>query len=207
MSSSGDEDERRRVVSRVATKFFGTEILPESIIGETLERVTNPSASLEDVNPLLAKSIKEPIPSADFEIYRNHPVAVWVELNMGIEVRPGKPPRRAKPISLKVASEQFAKDAGNGVTKEQAAAYLKKFLLAAYEVKYPEDPKRSFFAFRLHQFIKGAGTLAETALRGLQRQHLFIHSTDGLGIVQILYARQGLFESEQDVFCDGTLAI
>ena len=162
MSSSGDEYERRRVVSRVATKFFGTEILPESIIGETLERVTNPSASLEDVNPLLAKSIKEPIPSADFEIYRNHPVAVWVELNMGIEVRPGKPPRRAKPISLKVASEQFAKDAGNGVTKEQAAAYLKKFLLAAYEVKYPEDPKRSFFAFRLHQFIKGAGTLRTT---------------------------------------------
>lgn len=162
MSSSGDEEERRRVVSRVATKLFGTEIAPGSIIGETLERVTDPSLSLEDVNPLLAKCVTEPLPAQDFATYRKHPVAVWVELNMGIEVLPGKPARRAKPISLKVASEQFAKDAGNGVTKEQAAAYLKQFLLAAYEVRDPADSRRRFFAFRLHQFIKGAGTLRST---------------------------------------------
>lgn len=162
MSSSGDEDERRRVVSRVATKLFGVVISPESIIGETLERVTNLSLSLEDVNSRLSKCIKEPLPAREYEIYRNHPVSVWVELNMGIELRPGKPPRRAKPISLKAASVKFALDAGNGVTKEEAATYLKQFLLAAYEVKDPQDHKRRFFAFRLHQFIKGAGTLRTT---------------------------------------------
>lgn len=162
MSSSGDEDERRRVVSRVATKLFGTDIAPSCIIGETLERVTEPSLSLEDVNPLLAACIEAPLPIPEYATYKKHPVAVWVELNMGIEVRPEKPTRRAKPISLKDASEKFATDAGKGVTKEQAALYLKKFLLAAYEVKDPVDSRRRFFAFRLHQFIKGAGTLRST---------------------------------------------
>jgi DEAD/DEAH box helicase/Domain of unknown function (DUF1998)/Helicase conserved C-terminal domain len=162
MSSSGDEEERRRVVSRVATKLFGTEISPDEIIGETLERVTDPSLSLEDVNPLLAKCLNEPLPAPDYQIYRKHPVAVWVELNMGIQILPGKPTRRAKPISLNEAAEKFAKDAGSGVVKEHAASYLKKFLLAAYEVKDSSDSRRRFFAFRLHQFIKGAGTLRTT---------------------------------------------
>lgn len=40
MASEGDEESRNRVVAGVASRLFGTEILPEHIVTETLQRAT-----------------------------------------------------------------------------------------------------------------------------------------------------------------------
>ncbi|MBN0438353.1 hypothetical protein JTM67_38405, partial [Pseudomonas aeruginosa] len=42
MSSTGSQADRNRVVADVASKLFGTQISEHDVIGETLERVTNP---------------------------------------------------------------------------------------------------------------------------------------------------------------------
>lgn len=162
MSSSDDEQERSAVVSRVATRLFGTKIEPNSVIVESLERYTDPRISIEEVRPRLAACLREPIPEPSYEAYKSHPVAVWVELTMGIKLAPTGAPRRAKPLSLKEAAARFAAEAGQGIAEADAADYLKRFLLAAYSIQDPSNPRRRFFAFRLHQFIKGAGTLRTT---------------------------------------------
>jgi hypothetical protein len=162
MSSSSDEGERRRVVARVATRMFGTPFSAENVIVESLERFTDSTLSLGDIKPLLPDALRQPVPAPDHDVYKRHPMAVWVELTLGIELAPMAPPRRAKPLSLKQAVRRLVEDCGGAVSPEAAAVYLKEFLLAAYEVTDPADPRRRFFAFRLHQFIKGAGTLRTT---------------------------------------------
>lgn len=159
MSSTGSQVDRNRVVAEVASKLFGTPISEHDVIGETLERVTNP---LKDVN-----AIRTALPAAitrqqdvwpEFEAFRNDPLAIWVELNLGIELPSNEPPRRARPMMLEEASRQLSKDAG--CQPEQARTALTRFLVAAHEVRTPQG--RPPFAFKLHQFISGPGKVLTT---------------------------------------------
>ncbi len=159
MSSTGSQADRNRVVADVASKLFGTRISEHDVIGETLERVTNP---LKDVN-----AIRTELPAtisrnqdawADFDAFRNDPLAIWVELNLGIELPADEPPRRAKPMTLEEASRRLAEDAG--CQPEAARAALQRFLVAAHDVRSPQG--RPPFAFKLHQFISGPGKVLTT---------------------------------------------
>jgi len=159
MSSTGLQIDKNRVVAEVATKLFGTTITEHDIIGETLERVTNPSKNIESVKPqlkseILSQNFKWP----SFEIFRDSAMAVWVELTLGIELPEDEPPRRAKPKTLIEASEILAQDAA--VSLEDANQALKNFLVAAHNIKTPQG--RSPFAFKLHQFISGPGKVLAT---------------------------------------------
>lgn len=62
-------------------------------------------------------------------------------------------PRRAKPISLTSAANLLASDASTSVDSAKDA--LARFLIAAQDVRSADG--RSLFAFKLHQFISGAG--------------------------------------------------
>ena len=41
MSSEGSVDDRRAVVAQVATRLFGSDVVPDRVIGETLVRATS----------------------------------------------------------------------------------------------------------------------------------------------------------------------
>lgn len=159
MSSTGSQADRNRVVADVASKLFGTHISEHDVIGETLERVTNP---LKDVN-----AIRTELPAAimrkhdiwaDFDAFRNDPLSIWVELNLGIELPADEPPRRARPMMLEEASRRLAEDAG--CQPEAARTALQRFLVAAHDVRTPQG--RPPFAFKLHQFISGPGKVLTT---------------------------------------------
>ena len=159
MSSAGSQADRNRVVAAVASKLFGTRITEHDVIGETLERVTNP---LKDVNAIRAE-LPEAVARkqdiwADFDAFRDDPLAIWVELNLGIELPADEPPRRAKPMTLEEASYRLAEDAG--CQPEAARAALQRFLVAAHDVRTPQG--RPPFAFKLHQFISGPGKVLTT---------------------------------------------
>jgi hypothetical protein len=94
----------------------------------------------------------------DFAAFQNDPLAIWVELNLGIELPSGEPPRRARPLALQDASQRLANDADCSV--EEAKVCLQRFLLAAREVQTPQG--RPPFAFKLHQFISGPGKVLAT---------------------------------------------
>lgn len=159
MSSTGSQADRNRVVADVASKLFGAQISEHDVIGETLERVTNP---LKDVNAiriaLPAAITRQRDVWADFEAFRNDPLSIWVELNLGIVLPADEPPRRARPMMLEEASRRLAEDAG--CHPEAARTALQRFLVAAHDVRTPQG--RPPFAFKLHQFISGPGKVLTT---------------------------------------------
>jgi ATP-dependent helicase YprA (DUF1998 family) len=155
MASEGTEQERNRVVADVAGRLFGAEVKVENIITETLQRATDPSVNIS------ASSLLEAVENVkdiyDYEELYSNPLAVWVELNMGLTWSENKWVR-AKPITIEESAQKLAKDLKHN-DKSFCEKQLSKFLLAAYKTK---KDGRSFFAFRLHQFISGAGDLYST---------------------------------------------
>lgn len=159
MSSTGKQAERNQVVAEVASKLFGTQITAQDVIGETLERVTTASKDVAAIRNQLTSEIKTGKFSwPDYETFIDSPMAIWVELNLGIEIPDNEPPKRAKPKTLSEAGKILANDAG--VTIEEATKALQIFLLAAHNMHNPQG--RAPFAFKLHQFISGPGKVLTT---------------------------------------------
>ncbi|MFP8968487.1 DEAD/DEAH box helicase [Pokkaliibacter sp. CJK22405] len=159
MSSTGKQADRNRVVADVSSKLFGTKISEHDVIGETLERVTTQSKDVASIKPLLRQEVERDFFTwSGFDEFKDSPLAIWVELNLGIEIPDDEPPKRAKPQTLKSASERLATDAG--MSQEQATIALQKFLVAAHDIRTPQG--RPPFAFKLHQFISGPGKVLAT---------------------------------------------
>ena len=159
MSSTGKQADRNRVVAEVSSKLFGVRITEHDVIGETLERVTTQSKDVEAIKHLLKDEVtKEEFSWKGFEEFQDSPLAIWVELNLGIEIPADEPPKRAQPKTLAAASELLAHHAG--VSAEEASKALQKFLVAAHDIRTPQG--RAPFAFKLHQFISGPGKVLAT---------------------------------------------
>ncbi len=154
MSSTGSNEDKKKVVAEVATKLFGQSIPSENVIGETLERATNPHLGLQAIRPQLSASVaRKDFVWASPEAFANDPLAVWVELTLGLTLLPNGRPERARPISLSEASQRLVSD--TGISFSEAKSALSRFLIAAQDVKTAAG--NSLFAFKLHQFISGAG--------------------------------------------------
>lgn len=157
MASEGTLAERNRIVARVASDLFGVQVKPENIITETLEPVTDPATPV--TRDALATAIRAGVPSrATYEELTRHPVAAWVERTLGLEEVDGRYVRISRPKSVDEAAAALA--GASGCDLDTCRSYLTRFLLMAYHVK--NEKGRSFFAFRLHQFISGAGNVYTT---------------------------------------------
>ena len=159
MSSEKSGEKRNQVVANVASTLFGVTVKPTSVVGETLVRVTNPSLSRESVKWRLKESVLsiDQMPS-DYSQLREEPLAVWVELTLGIDLVTEGSPVRAKPKTISDAARLLAEDTGldESVTKKA----LQTFLLLSSQVEIEEG--RKMFAFKLHQFISGPGSVLST---------------------------------------------
>ena len=151
-------------VSKVAKRLFGAEFGVDSVIDESLRRVTDDSLDLEWAKKGLADTLTPMLPDKfDDETLRRHPLAVWTELAVGLDDE--RKLKRKKPVSLEDAAKRLADD--SGVDTKTCTEVLEKFFTTA---SLPDDQrggtgKGSFLAFKLHRFISGAGdvftTLAE----------------------------------------------
>ncbi len=161
MSSEGSQSDRGVVVANFASRLFGVNVLDSNIIQEDLKRVT----LFEGIpsNSQLVQAIKSGLSAnISFAELQRHPLAVWMESNMGIEEeakRPGYYHRIQRPLTLKEASDRLSKE--TLLNTEECGKALNQFLLAIHSVKDPETG-RTPFAFRLHQFISGAGNIYST---------------------------------------------
>jgi len=161
MASEGSDEGRARVVSEVASRLFGVEIGPDAVIDESLRRATDDRLSLDTVVPELARAITAEIPIklADSDLVK-HPLAVWVELALGLE--DGLVLKRRKPIPFGEAAEKLS--VSSGVDLSQCRTVLKTFLT---RVSLPERERggsgeSAFLAFKLHRFISGSGEIYTT---------------------------------------------
>ena len=94
MASEGTLEDKNRVVAGVASKLFGTRIAESNIITETLERITDPAATV-GVGPrrASAKAVDAGVHARDISdaALRQHPLAVWVETRLGIAFSDDRP--------------------------------------------------------------------------------------------------------------------
>ena len=162
MATEGSTAERNAKVAEVAGRLFGETLGPANVITETLQRVTPEDLLIEHIQPKLNEAIQLGLPgNPSFQDLARHPLAVWVELNLGLTREEGKW-RRAQPITLEAAADRLAGDAN--IDSALARRVLSDFLLLAYRTtdKPVEDGGRSLFAFKLHQFISGGSKVYGT---------------------------------------------
>ncbi len=162
MASEGSLLDKSRVVAGVASKLFSLPIPESNVIVETLERVTDAGVTREQVRPRLSAAIDAGVPSttSDAEL-RVHPLAIWVETSLGVQWSDADQRWvRARPSTVTEAVEALAKDSGRDVPACRNA--LQNLLLVSgtpenERIASKTASERSFFAFKLHQFISGAG--------------------------------------------------
>lgn len=171
MASEGSDANRARAVADVASRLFGTPIGSESVIDESLRRATDDLLKLDEVRPKLAPVLRSALPdSLTDEVLKEHPLAVWTELAIGLE--DAQELKRKKPIPFEEAVALLSKD--SGVDVETCRNGLETFLT---RISLPETERGgsgtgAFLAFKLHQFISGAGEIF-TTLTGKPRNVLF----------------------------------
>lgn len=158
MVSEGSWGDRQEAIATVATKLFGTKVVPESVIGETL--VTMAPASKPPSDELAAHSrkvVSGQIPDTPAEFLR-HPLAAWIERAFGITERDGRI-ERVDPITVSEGAAHLARY--TGLKESDAAEAIRAMLLQGYRLTHP-DSGRPIFAFRLHQFISRGNTVFAT---------------------------------------------
>ena len=186
MASEGAPEEKRAAVARVASKIFSARIGPDAVVTETLRRVTDASRSGERELPGLAVAVETALNDnvghelTNGDLARDD-LAVWIEtdrLAVWIETilkNVDHKPERASPVSLERAAVALARDCG--LSQDVCAAALRNALIG---FSTPENRRgvadgssEPLFAFKLHQFIAGAGRLYATLRPEGQRDVTF----------------------------------
>lgn len=104
MSSEGGADSDQ-TISRVATTLFGLPVPRANIIREQLERRTMAREDAVSVVPKLGRSVDEKLPaSLTHEELQNHPLAIWIETTLGIELKDLVGWQRKQPMTLRQAA-------------------------------------------------------------------------------------------------------
>lgn len=168
MASEGVEEDRNEIVACVASRLFGTPISRDAIVTETLRRATDPNRSadegLKDLGPAVLRAADDSAyeGKSNAEISRDV-LAIWVETRLGLR-EVNRKPFRASPKSLKDAAKLLSEESAQGVDICERALKnsLLAFSLPEKHRGYPGGDDTPLFAFKLHQFISGAGRLYST---------------------------------------------
>jgi hypothetical protein len=164
MSSQEDETERAVAVAHVASRLFGTDIPPHAVIDETLERATDEKLKPRSLGAALANAIDGDLPAAlTDEALRSHPLAVWIELEIGLQ--DAKQLRRRRPTTLAEAAKRLAAQTRRGEARCGSQLQAMLMMMSRPASERGGVGERAFLAFKLHRFISGAGH-AYATLRG-----------------------------------------
>lgn len=159
MSSGGTLAEQRAEVARVATQIFGSRVEPNAVITETLVRASRSDTfTAQQLSPLIAQRGPTEAPKTvlNSDELAADPLAGWIEQEFGLDTEQGTGALiRQKPTTVSKAAEKLALLTGTDVMN--AANAIRATLLAGANAKTPIG--RSFFAFRLHQFLSKGGNV------------------------------------------------
>lgn len=167
LAGVGSLEEQQEEVSRLASRFFGTQVAPHRVIGETVRRATEPPDLTSDAfREDLRRRVESPsaVPKR-WDDFVADPLARWIENELGVTPEEGSRRLvRAAPRTL-AGADGIAEALHHEVDLpvDTCAKALARTLLAGYQ---SIDPETGFpaFAFRLHQFI----SRGETAFASLE---------------------------------------
>jgi serine/threonine protein kinase len=155
MSTEGTWKDQQREVAKVASRLFGTTVLPKRVIGETLVRATGEAPAT-----VPAERLRVQAAPLSYEALTRDPLARWVESRFGLETESATGRlRRCPPGRVEDAAEEL--HAQSGVPEEQVRDAIRATLEAGAQAKHPVT-ERPLFAFRLHQFLSKGDTVYTT---------------------------------------------
>ncbi len=167
MANEGEDQTRAAAVAKVATRLFGVRVTPDAIIDESLERATDVDAKASRKD--LASAVDSEIPSSlGDDSLRSHPLAIWIELQVGL--RDGQRLSRRDPITIREAASKLAKDADRDEPRCRLQLQNMLTLMSKPAVDRGGKGERAFLAFKLHRFISGAGFVYATLKGSGQRR-------------------------------------
>jgi superfamily II DNA/RNA helicase len=154
MATGGTVEEQREAVADVATSLFGTQIVQDHVVVETLERATKPARGGNDG---LAAAIRARRTAWSYEEFISDPLSSWVEDTFGLTEEPtsGRLVRR-RPTTVASASQELAETTGEPVATCGEA--IRAVLQGGSALVDPRTV-RPLFAFRLHQFLSKGDTV------------------------------------------------
>jgi hypothetical protein len=164
MATEGDDAQRAAVVAAVASRLFATPISTDAVIGESLERATDPDLKPAMLGAALVAAVNDDLPAnLDDEALYRHPLAVRCEMEIGLS--DGQRLSRRQPRTLADAARRLAEQ--TGCDEARCCSQLQVFLMLASRPAQERGGigDRAFLAFKLHRFISGAGRVYAT-LRG-----------------------------------------
>ena len=161
MASEGADIDRATAVARVASRLFGTAIGIDAVIDESLERATDPSLKPAKLGERLAAAIDADLPDLlnDATLHA-HPLAVWIELEIGLE--DGQRLERRKPITIADAAKRLAEQTGRDEARCRSQLQNMLILMSKPARDRGGAGDRAFMAFKLHRFLSGAGHVYAT---------------------------------------------
>jgi Lhr-like helicase len=169
MASEGGDAVRAAVVASVASRLFGTTIHADGVIDESLERATDPSLTPSKLRQRLAAAVDGDVPEAlDDDALRVHPLAVWIELEIGLQ--DGQQLSRRAPTTIKEAAERLAKQTGREEARCRSQLQAMLILMSRPANERSGTGDRAFMAFKLHRFLSGAGHVYATLRSTPQRR-------------------------------------
>lgn len=161
MASEGDQEDRSKVVADVASRLFGTEVLPADVIDESLERATDTGTRVDDLGASLVKAVEDEMPSdASDAALRKHPLAIWIELEIGLQE--GQRLTRRLPCTMAEAASKLGDITGLGVEHCRRRIEHALMVMGTPQKERGGTTDRAFLAFKLHRFISGAGYVGAT---------------------------------------------
>ena len=198
MATGGDDlGEQKDDVATVGRLLFGKPFTREQIVGERLRRVTDwrgNTPSGEEIAIVLDQGL--PVDQGE-ETLRAHPLALWLEDQIGLEQTSPEWLRRRTPLPKDKVIQALAGYAGRDFsTAEQAFKDLLTWSERINEELRLAGQRRAYFPFRLHQFISQTGgvyvTLDAPADRKITLEAgYFIRNNEGrdLRLYQIVFSR------------------
>ena len=147
----GAAEARRAAVAKFATSFFGHDFADDDVIEETLQPATGDPPDAD----ALRRALDDPLPATP-DAFRAHPVARWMEYELGLR-RDGDRLRRWPPRTLSAAAAEL--NAETGWPEADCRALLRRWLLHGAALR---DGDRPIFAYKLHQFISQGQSIYAT---------------------------------------------
>ncbi|MBI2506241.1 MAG: DEAD/DEAH box helicase [Candidatus Latescibacteria bacterium] len=162
MVSVGTLASQRAEVAKVATKVFGKAFTPEQVIPEYLDRSLSFAGKLP-TGSALATAIAAGVNSDEgAEKLKAHPVAIWLENRVALEVRDGDlvrgKPRPFSQVAAALATECGQPEAVCRSFLEQ----LLQWISAANKQLQDAGERYTLLPFKLHQFISQTGSVYTT---------------------------------------------
>ena len=159
MASEGADEARSVVVSKVATRLFGVKVSPDSVIDESLERATNKNRKV--IRHELARAVAEELPPVLTDQHlREHPLAIWIELEIGL--KEGQRLVRRSPITIQECATKLADASGQDLARCRGQIESMLTIMSRPSSERGGSGDRAFLAFKLHRFISGAGFVYAT---------------------------------------------